>query len=339
MDRPDVWVVELGPTKVATYRCAGEHPKDPALDALIVWASEKNLLAKDRCPRFFGFSDPLPAEDDPVYGFEAWMTVGDDVAGDDTVRIQENPGGLYAVTRATPGEFAGGAAWKRFESHLDPWMEEHRYQYDDTRQWLEERIPDLNRIVEFPELRDQSRWIAFDLWIPIEPVEGDGTAPARRTNKLRNLVALAVSIVVLAFTSGVIVGLEVQRGANWQLELDEYIAQTTLSSETVTIESVVEATEPSNFSAQMGTAMRDDWRWGAVAPSVPPTAVKCVLLERSRAPTAGGGEESKRQVVFLAYHTDALYRVGWRVYAGPQAPFAQELLLTLSTIGCDLDLE
>ena len=79
--------------------------------------------------------------------------------------------------------------------------------------------------------------------------------------------------------------------------------------------------------------------WLPVAPSFPPKAVQCVLLERSRKLTVGAEEEPRQQVAFMAYHTDALYRVGWLAYVGPKAPFTQELAAHLVAIGCDLDLK
>lgn len=157
--------------------------------------------------------------------------------------------------------------------------------------------------------------------------------------KWKKVVALAVSIVALIVAIVIVAVLEARRGPNWRLELDEYIAQSASPSETITIQSVVEASKPWNFSREMGRAVRDDWRWESVAPSFPPKAVQCVLLEQSRKLTVGAEEEPRQQVVFVAHHTDALYRVGWLAYVGPKAPFTQELAAHLAAIGCDLDLK
>ncbi|MBC8233597.1 effector binding domain-containing protein [bacterium] len=166
----ELQVVELSPMKVAYYCYVGENPEGPALDTVIKWASKKNLLVEGKCPRFLGFNNPNPSEGNPVYGFEVWMTVDENVEGDDTVKIKEVPGGLYVVMRATPEEFAAGA-WKRFDSNLGPWMKANRYQYDGDRQWLEEHIPNLDKVAEFPELGGDLRWLAFDLCVPIKTVE------------------------------------------------------------------------------------------------------------------------------------------------------------------------
>ena len=152
-------------------------------------------------------------------------------------------------------------------------------------------------------------------------------------------VALAVPFAVLIVGIVIFVVVEVQRGPDWRLELDEYVAQSALPSETVKVRSVARASGPQRFCGEMGRPLRDDWRWNAVAPSFPPEAVRCVLLERIRPSTGGSEEDSAQQVVFVAYHTDALYRAGWLAYAGPEEPFTQELVAHLATIGCGLDLE
>jgi hypothetical protein len=151
----------------------------------------------------------------------------------------------------------------------------------------------------------------------------------------RRIIALAVPFAVLVFALGVFVGLELQRGPNWRLELDEYIARHTWPSETVRIQEVTRARKPWNFTAAMGTPEPGDW----IIPSFPPRAVRCVLLVRSRSSAGGAQDESLRQVVYLVYHSDALYRVGWLAHAGPEEPFGPELAAHLASIGCDLGLE
>jgi hypothetical protein len=151
----------------------------------------------------------------------------------------------------------------------------------------------------------------------------------------RRTVALAVPLAVLFFAAGFIVFLEVQRPPDWRLELNEYLAQHTSPSETVRIEAVTRARRPWNFSADMGTPEPGDW----IIPSSSPEAVRCVLLVRSRASDSGAEDESLRQVVFLAHHSDALYRVGWLAYEGPEEPFGPQLMAHLESIGCDLGLE
>jgi hypothetical protein len=151
----------------------------------------------------------------------------------------------------------------------------------------------------------------------------------------RRVVALAVPLAVLVFTLGVVVALEVQRGPNWRLELDEYLARHTWPSETVRIEAVTRARRPWNLTSAMGTPEPGDW----IIPASSPEAVRCVLIVRSRRSASGIGDEATRQVVYLAFHSDALYRVGWLAYEGPEEPFGPQLTEDLESIGCDLALK
>jgi hypothetical protein len=150
----------------------------------------------------------------------------------------------------------------------------------------------------------------------------------------RRAIALAVPVAVVLFTLGVVAALELYRGPNWRLELNEYVAHHTSPTETVRIAAVTRASKPWNFSADMGIPEPGDW----IVPSYPPQAVRCVLLVRSPSANAAEGE-SLRQVVFLVHHSDALYRVGWLAYAGPEEPFGPEIVANLTLIGCDLGLE
>ena len=151
----------------------------------------------------------------------------------------------------------------------------------------------------------------------------------------RRIVALAVPVGVLLFALGVIVGLETQRGPNWRLELEAYVAQHTAPSETVRVQMVTKASKPWNFTAEMGAPARAN----GVTPTFPPQAVRCALLVRSRPSAHGPGDEEVRQVVFLVQHSDTLYQVGWLAYEGPDEPFGTDLEATLTEIGCDMELE
>jgi len=89
----------------------------------------------------------------------------------------------------------------------------------------------------------------------------------------------------------------------------------------------------------MGRAVRNDRKWQIVQMPFPPTELRCALLERRSRSAAGVMGEAKRQVIYVGYHSDELWRSGWLVHEGPQESFAAQLLSDLDAIGCDLDLE
>jgi tetratricopeptide (TPR) repeat protein len=241
----------------------------------------------------------------------------------------------------------------RAQQHL-----ERAYAYTDAGE-LENALAECDRAIEVePQwaeahnlrgiaLAEMGRWgdaiAAYEDAVRLdagfeEAVEN--LAEARRGRQTwRRMVALAVPLAVLIVGMLAFARLEAQRGPDWRHELDAYIAQAALPSETVTIQSVVRASEPQNFGKEMGRAVRNEWTWSVIAPPFPAQIVQCALLERHRQSTAGGKESSTRQVAYVAHHSDGLYRVGWLVYAGPETPFTQETIAQLAEIGCDLRLE
>jgi hypothetical protein len=155
---------------------------------------------------------------------------------------------------------------------------------------------------------------------------------------MKKAIALAVPLVVVVLVTVAVAVLETRRGPDWRRELEEYVAHSVAATDTVAIRAVAEARRPWEFDAEMGAAVREDWRWQSIELTYPPTAVQCVLLERSQESTAVTAEWRHR-VVFMAHHTDGLYRVGWVVHEGPRDPFERELLARLDAMGCDLGLE
>jgi len=149
----------------------------------------------------------------------------------------------------------------------------------------------------------------------------------------RRFVALAVPLAVFFFGLGFFFGLEVQRGPNWGLELDAYISEQAAAGETVCVAAVSKARRPEVFTAAMGRPAEALEIW----PSFPAQEVRCVLVERTR--PGDDGAEMREQVVFLVYHSDTLYRVGWVVYEGAEGPFGPAAVESLRRIGCDLALE
>ena len=158
-------IVEFPETmRVAYYQYIGKNPEDKAMGNIVDWARKNNLLKGDNLPLFFGFNNPGPKEGNPVYGFEGWVTVGDeDVEDDGLVGIKTVPGGKYAVMRTK------GVEWKKFDPE-GKWMKKNGYEHDKKRQWLEGHIPNPQDIGEGSS--GEPGWIAFDLCVPVKPVAG-----------------------------------------------------------------------------------------------------------------------------------------------------------------------
>jgi hypothetical protein len=157
--------------------------------------------------------------------------------------------------------------------------------------------------------------------------------------KMTKTIALIILVVALAAVSVTFAALEAKRPPNWQLELDKYLAFTAVPSETVTVQSVVQARQPWNFNTDMASAvLLAGWEWGNIT-IPPPREVKCVLLERVRYSTADAEETRTQEVVLVGYHTDSLWHEGWIVHELTGGPSSRKSQENLAALGCDLGLE
>ena len=150
---------------------------------------------------------------------------------------------------------------------------------------------------------------------------------------IRKLHTMLIPLLIVA---GVVAGywvLESSRPPDWDQALRNYVRRQLPPNAIIEIQRSVSAGKPQNFSTRMGIRTATEWTWEITSVPMPPEAVQCVLLDRTipGAPLS----ESERQIVYLAYHSDNLWRSGWVAYAGPYAPFEPELIATLAEIGCD----
>ena len=141
-DKLAVRIVEVPPLRVASVHAYGPEPENAAWAKLAAWAGQgRGYLADPAQHRIFGFNNPNPSPGSPNYGYELWIVVGPDEQGDGQegeVRIEEFPGGLYAVVRVeliTAPYDQIPAGWMA----LNRWLEDSRYQMG-RHQWLEEHI-------------------------------------------------------------------------------------------------------------------------------------------------------------------------------------------------------
>ena len=151
---------------------------------------------------------------------------------------------------------------------------------------------------------------------------------------MKKIIVLTIPFITLVTIVLTFAMLETQRKPDWKIELDRYITSQ-LPAATLTVKAVVTASQPGNFAEAMGRPVRADWRWGIDELPYPPSALRCVLLERRNNSTG----LAQGQVVYVGYHTDTLWRVGWLVHEGPEAPFRLEVARHLATLGCALRLE
>ena len=161
--------IELNQMKVASFTSFDENPELNAIKSLLRWAQGKKFFSKDVKFHFFGFNNPIPTEDNPVYGYEVWFPLDDDFEGDDEIKIKEFKGGLFAVTSMLFSEYISGQDWNVFHSEAVQWMKENMYEREINVQWLEEHIAEKKEIENFMQESDLPKW-NISLHLPIRKI-------------------------------------------------------------------------------------------------------------------------------------------------------------------------
>ena len=149
--QPEVRLVELKASRIASYRAVGQHPESKALDVIRSWAKENGFLEKED-NRIFGFDNPGPVRGKDTYGYEVWLTVGPDAKESEDITIKNFSGGLYAVVQTRLAEI--GDSWK----YLVRWCKTSKY-LEDNRQCLEEHISSPGTPLDS---------FVLDLYLPVE---------------------------------------------------------------------------------------------------------------------------------------------------------------------------
>lgn len=133
---PDIKVLKkLEPMKVAYYRAYSKTPENDAFQVLQDWAKRTGLTGDETKYRIFGFDTQDSKYGDEVYGYEVWMTIGNEMdINNEKVKSKMFNGGLYAVTSTTISEIAN--TWDRFRE----WIKISKYGLG-AHQFLEEHLP------------------------------------------------------------------------------------------------------------------------------------------------------------------------------------------------------
>jgi AraC family transcriptional regulator len=156
MEDQDIRIVTLPAMRMASFYAFSSSPETEAWNQAVNWARSHGCWQEAPIVRIFGFNNPDPSAGSPNYGYEYWVTIGDDVRTDRDTKIKDYNGGMYAVLRcdviANPWEIIP-ASWGK----LVKWLESSHYRHGN-HQWLEEH---LSRSV----VNDNG--FVLDLYLPI----------------------------------------------------------------------------------------------------------------------------------------------------------------------------
>ena len=125
-------IVRLPKMILACYLAESESPEIDCWKVISEFI-KKNKLHEKYGFRHFGFNNPNPSDESPVYGYEMWIAIPEDVEVTAPLYKMEFEGGLYATVTTTLSEI-GEQSWKLYD-----WVENNEnYVPDKSRRWLEE---------------------------------------------------------------------------------------------------------------------------------------------------------------------------------------------------------
>ena len=152
----DIHLKKLDPIHVAAAHAYSESPEIDAWNKLCAWAKPLGLLDIPGKHRIFGFNNPNPSAGSTKYGYEFWITVGQEIRPSGDIIMKDFPGGLYLTAKCSPrtGEDIA-LAWKEFAA----WVENSEYKHAN-HQWLEEHI-------YTKPVYDSFEYLEFILYLPV----------------------------------------------------------------------------------------------------------------------------------------------------------------------------
>ena len=150
-------IVRLPKMAIACYRAESENPEIDCYEVMSKFIKRHSLYEQYGF-RHFGFNNPNPSNESPVYGYEMWISIPEGVEVIAPLSKMEFPGGLYACVTTTLAEI-GEQSLKLYE-----WVNSNEnYTPDTSKRWLEEFI-DYKSFWENVNLEKQ-----LDLLAPVIP--------------------------------------------------------------------------------------------------------------------------------------------------------------------------
>lgn len=95
--RLNVRLIQLPPMAVAAFHYIGPDPEDHAQAMAAEFIRQSGLYAVKPDSRVFGFNHPNPTREQPIYGYEYWVTIPEDMEVPVPGVKKRMDGGLYAA--------------------------------------------------------------------------------------------------------------------------------------------------------------------------------------------------------------------------------------------------
>lgn len=133
-------IVKLPKLRVVSFHSKdSKSPEPEAWSKLENWAKPKGMFNRPEIHQIYGFNNPNPTKEQPLYGYEFWITVDDDFEVESELTVKTFDGGLYAVMSCSGVESIAPTWAKLVERVTDS-----EYKLVKTHQWLERHVDPHN---------------------------------------------------------------------------------------------------------------------------------------------------------------------------------------------------
>jgi DNA gyrase inhibitor GyrI/DNA-binding transcriptional ArsR family regulator len=147
-------IVKLPKMRVVSFHVKeSKTPEEEAFGLLKAWAEPQGLFKKPAQHQVYGFNNPDPTKEKPTYGYEFWITVGEDFTVDESQSVKSLEGGLFAVMTCKGVENIS-TTWGELVKRI----EDSEYNPTKTHQWLEHHLT--------PTVSDHNE-LLLELYAPI----------------------------------------------------------------------------------------------------------------------------------------------------------------------------
>ena len=134
-------IVPLPRMRVVSFHVTNSKtPETEAWKLLEAWAKPKGLFDNPSIHQVYGFNNPDPTKENKgIYGYEYWISIGDEFEVDPDQTIKTSNGGLYAVMSCRGMETIT-PTW----GELVKKVKNSNYKLVNTHQWLEHHVDPHN---------------------------------------------------------------------------------------------------------------------------------------------------------------------------------------------------
>ncbi|MBT9779451.1 MerR family transcriptional regulator [Clostridium sp. MCC353] len=162
----DVRIIYLPPAVIAASHYIGDDPELHANFLIEKFIKESSLRKAKPDLRHFGFNHPNPVDETGFHGYEAWVTIPDDMEVPEPLEKKRFCGGLYAAHMIKFGNFN---EWGPFLKWV---MKDERYEFAGDLQDQEHMCGLLEEHLNFYSHLEQPdldlEQLQLDLLIPIK---------------------------------------------------------------------------------------------------------------------------------------------------------------------------